>query len=671
MNKFCVFAGTTEGRRLVSFLSGQNCRVTACVATEYGKTLIDPAENLTIRTERLDQTEMEQFFRDEEFDLIVDATHPYAAVVTENIAGACSAVNKEYLRLLRGGSGEVEDAVCVRSIEEAVDFLNQSEGNILLTTGSKELHKYMAIRDFAERVYARVLPMQASLDACENAGVKVSHIIAMQGPFSEEMNIAQLKSISARFLVTKDGGSAGGFEQKVRSARQAGAQLVVIGRPPQKEGLDYAGVVALMEKRYGFKNRPQVVIAGIGPGSDGAMTRDVKEAIASADCLIGARRMLEQPDAGPAVCFEAVAPDKIAGFIHEHPEFPVFTVLMSGDTGFFSGTKKLLPLLSDCDVRVLPGISSLSCLCAAAGLSYEDAVTVSVHGRKYDILPDVRANAKVFVLTGGDADIKEICRRLIAAGLDGVRLYIGERLSYPDEKITSGFPKDLLDGEYAKLSALLIENPDAGVSSAAGLPDDCFIRGEGRKGLIPMTKSEIRAVILSKLRLKKDSVVWDVGAGTGSVTVEMALAASAGEVSAIEKDEDALAVLEKNRDRFCLENVSIVPGTAPEACENLPAPTHVFIGGSSGNIRGILETALKKNPETRFVATAVTLESVAELTGCMAEFEEADAVCIAVSADRKAGRYHLMTAQNPIYVFTLQKKRNSGRGCAKGNGDHS
>ena len=162
MPKICVFAGTTEGRELVEFLAAQDVSVTACVATEYGETLLTPSENLTISAGRLTSEEMEELFRREQFALVVDATHPYASVVTENIAEACAAAGVEYLRLLRTGAEMPEDAVFVQTIEEAVDFLNSTEGKILLTTGSKELHKYMTIRDFAERVYARVLPMEES-----------------------------------------------------------------------------------------------------------------------------------------------------------------------------------------------------------------------------------------------------------------------------------------------------------------------------------------------------------------------------------------------------------------------------------------------------------------------------------------------------------------------------
>lgn len=656
MYKICVFAGTTEGRELVEFLTAQSVSVTACVATEYGETLLHPAENLTISAKRLTVEEMAELFAKEAFDLVVDATHPYAAAVTENIVQACAAAGTEYLRLLRKESAVLSDAVYVPDIPGAVAYLNGRPGNILLTTGSKELAKYTALEEFAQRVYARVLPVGTSLEACQAAGLKPGHIIAMQGPFSEEMNVALLRAVSAKYLVTKDGGEAGGFDAKAAAARKAGAELVVIGRPPQREGLSFSGTVTLLCQRFGCRWKPKVSVLGIGPGSRDAMTAQVRRAIEEADCLIGAKRMLEAVSGPGQTTVDAIAPGAIAGYILEHREHLRFAVVMSGDVGFFSGTKKLLPLLEGCEVEVLPGLSSLVYLCARLNTSYEDVVPVSVHGRDHNIVPDVRANGRVFALVGGENGMRDLCRRLADGGLGHVKLSIGQRLSYPDEKIVVGTAAELAEGSYDALSVALIENDRSNMVVTHGLSDDAFQRGGGESGVVPMTKSEVRSVCLSKLRLTDRAVCWDVGAGTGSVAIEMALQAKKGQVYAIERKESAASLLCQNKARFFAENLTVVSGRAPEACCGLPAPTHAFIGGSSGNMREILRLLLEKNPNVRIVATAISLESVAELTACMAEFPftETEVVSMSVARDRKAGAYHLMTGQNPIYIFTMQ-----------------
>ena len=659
MYKACVFAGTTEGRQLAEFLAAQGVGVTACVATEYGGELLTPAENLTVSAKRLPPEEIAALLRAERFDVVVDATHPYAAHITESIAAACRAEGADCLRLLRAEGVTPEGTVFVADAAAAVDYLKETEGNILLTTGSKELPVYAQLPDFAERVWVRVLPMDSSLASCREAGLKPAHILALQGPFSEELNIAMLHAVGARWLVTKDGGGAGGFAEKASAAEKTGARLVVIGRPPQHEGLTLAETVTELCRRFALKPRPQVAVVGIGPGSRGAMTADALAAAEQAELLIGAKRMLESVARPGQATEDAIAPEKIAAAIAAHPEAQRIAVLMSGDVGFFSGTKKLLPLLADCETRVIPGLSSLVTLCARLGKSYEDAVPVSLHGREHNIVSDVRANRRVFALVGGTDGMRKLCADLASAGLGAVRVSVGERLSYPDERITSGTAAELQSGAFAPLSVALIENDAADRSVVTpGLPDEAFLRGE----TVPMTKSEVRAVCLAKLRLSRGAVCWDVGAGTGSVSVEMALAAARGEVWAVERKDEAVELLKENCARFALNNLHVVPGLAPEACRDLPAPTHVFLGGTTGRAREIIALALEKNPSVRIVATAIALESAAELTGLMKEFDftEREVVTLSVARSRKAGPYQLMIGQNPIQIFTMQRAGGDG-----------
>lgn len=660
MCKICIFAGTTEARWLVELLSTQPVAVTACVATEYGETLLPEANNVTVRSGRIPVGEIIEMLSETKFDLVIDATHPYAASITESVARACAETGTEYLRLLREESDKVSGVQYASSAEDAAAFLSKTDGNILLTTGSKDLKTYSRIKDFTARVYARVLPLDASLTLCREAGVQPSHILAMQGPFSEKMDTAMLRAVSAKWLVTKDGGEAGGFPAKVAAARKAGADVLVIGRPKQREGKSFSQVLEILERRFGFKFPQSVQIVGIGPGSRDAMTQEVRRAIEETDCLIGARRMLDAARGGQKT-FAAIAPQEIADFLRAHREYRRCVVVMSGDTGFFSGTKKLLPLLSGCEVRVLPGLSSLSYLCAMLQTSYEDVHVVSLHGRAHDIAADVRAHARVFALVGGEHGVNDLCRTLTENGLGTVTVSVGERLSYEDETITTGTAEELQSKAFAPLSAVLIENdyPDAVVTH--GLPDEAFLRGAGEVGVVPMTKSEVRAIALSKLRLTERAVCCDIGAGTGSVAIEMALQAKRGHVYAVERRIDAVELLKKNQAAFHVENLTVVSGTAPEACRDLPAPTHAFIGGSAGNLRDIVSMLLAKNPHVRIVATAISLESVAELTACMKDFAftEAEAVSVQIARGKKAGPYNLMTGQNPVYIFTMQSEEKS------------
>ena len=659
MTKLCLFAGTTEGRRLAEFLCRQEAELTVCVATEYGESLLGNGEHLSISHKRLSAEEITQLLNDGRFDLVIDATHPYAEAVTGNIIEGCRRTGTEYLRLQRASSALSDEAVLVSSVDEAAAFLKDTTGNILLATGSKELQKFASIPEFTERVYARVLPIQSSLEACAAAGLKPSHIIAMQGPFSEEMNEAMLRTVKAEWLVTKDSGDAGGFEAKLSAARRTGAKLVVIGRPPQQDGYSEAEVMRILCERFDFARTPQVKIIGIGPGSKDQLTREAYRAIEEADCLIGAKRMLETFRSGSKVLFEAILPDTIAEYIEAHPEFQRFCVLMSGDSGFYSGTKRLLPLLERCNAEVLPGISSLSYLCAKLHISAEDIHPVSLHGRDTDIVREVRDHTRVFALTGGENNVNSIFQALISAGLEKLLVYTGERLSYPDERITKGTPAELLGKSFDPLSVVLIENPEPNRLATHGLPDFSFLRDHSKKGLIPMTKSEIRAICLSKLLLPEDAICWDIGSGTGSVSIEMALCAKKGMVYAIEKDPDALELSKVNAQRLYASNIRFIEGSAPETLADLPTPTHVFIGGASGHMKEIFEILFAKGTNIRIAATAVTLESIAELTGIIKThpFSDAEAVMVQTAKSKQAGDHLLLNGGNPVTIFTLQISR--------------
>ena len=222
--------------------------------------------------------------------------------------------------------------------------------------------------------------------------------------------------------------------------------------------------------------------------------------------------------------------------------------------------------------------------------------------------------------------------------------------------MTIGSAKELSGESFDKLSCILIENESPKNIVSFGLSDDLFLRNTEDEKTVPMTKSEVRSVCLSKLMLKKDAVCWDIGAGTGSVSVEMALASSDGLVYAIEYKENAIKLIKENKDKFSLSNINITQGKAPDVCESLPAPTHVFIGGSSGKMKDIIKLLLAKNPSVRIVATAVSLETIAELNNCIKEFrfDKSEVVSLAVARNKKTGGYNLMNAQHPVYIYTMQ-----------------
>lgn len=233
-----IFSGTTEGKKLSCELADLGVQVLVCVATEYGKTDQGEYPGVQVHAGRLDIADMAQLLTPH--TLCIDATHPYATQVTANICAAAKRAGATYKRLLRQPSPLPEDCLTVRDAAEAVVLLQNTEGNILLTTGAKELAAFMPLGE--QRLFARVLPLESSLEACKEGGIMPSHIIAMQGPFGVELNVALIHQFAIRYLVTKDGGAPGGFEEKLKAARACGVKLVVLRRPAE-QGEPYEAVL--------------------------------------------------------------------------------------------------------------------------------------------------------------------------------------------------------------------------------------------------------------------------------------------------------------------------------------------------------------------------------------------------------------------------------------------
>ena len=660
MYKVIVFAGTTEGYEISRFLSENQLPVLACVATEYGSKSLQENSCLHVQAGRLDEQQMRDLFFREKPELVLDATHPYAAEVTQNIRKACEETGVSYTRILRTGS-EQQNAVYVRDAKEAAEYLEGTEGNVLLTTGSKELAVFTSVSDYNKRLFARVLSLPSVIESCQALGFEGRNLIAMQGPFSKELNQAMLEQYQCKYLVTKDSGKAGGFLEKIQAAEALGVTAVIIGRPLAEEGLSLKECRHMLIERYGLKKEQKVTLLGIGMGSIGTLTLEGREAVRNADLIVGARRMVDAVRLPGQDFLYEYRSREIAEYLAEHLEYTRVVIALSGDVGFYSGAKKLVELLGP-ETKMICGISSVVYFMSKIGLSWDDAKIVSAHGKTCNLISLIRENRKVFAILGTNDGVRNLAEKLTFYGMGDVILHVGENLSYDNEKILSKQAKELVSYEGDPLSVICAYNPGAEPEPAThGLSDEEFIRGKA-----PMTKAEVRTVSLAKLKLSKDAVCYDIGAGTGSVSVEMALRASEGEVYAIEKKEDALALLAQNKKKFALDHMYIIPGTAPEALEELPVPTHAFIGGSSGNMKEIVELLIKKNPQVRIVINCITLETVGEALGCIRELAkqegcecEDEIVQLCVSRSKNIGRYHMMMGENPIYIITVQMLKTS------------
>ena len=244
-----LIGGTSEGRALIKALANFDVELFVSVATDYGAELIEKQENLTILAERMDLEKMRAFLQEHKPACVIDATHPYATIVTATVQKACALESTKYLRLLRP-VGEAGDYIITKDFSEAVELLNNLEGNIFLTTGSKNLKDFTGVENYKERIALRVLPMESSLQSALELGYKPANIVCMQGPFSKELNVATLKKFNSKFMVTKDSGEVGGFLEKVAAAQEAGAKLIVIGRITEEQGESYEEILKYLRDNF-------------------------------------------------------------------------------------------------------------------------------------------------------------------------------------------------------------------------------------------------------------------------------------------------------------------------------------------------------------------------------------------------------------------------------------
>ena len=770
MKKVLIYAGTTEGRELAQELARERIYCDISVATEYGRQIMDEkiSPYICILQGRMTAEQMRLKCENEQYLAVVDATHPFATEVSVNIRESLKGLDIPYFRLGRekipGEEGERqagerqagERQAGEQQAEEqnymarkyfqntaaCVEALKKTEGKIFLTTGSKELSAFCREETIRKRLVVRVLPGMESLQECVRNGLEGRQIIAMQGPFSKEMNLAMIRQYQASVLVTKESGKTGGEDTKLAAAGEAQIPSYIILRPDEKtpvmdmdevleqlrrlesvtdpsrkktqegqnlfdlydtktEEVVYQKVHECQENKEKEKKQEQqrnlqITLAGIGMGAETLLTEEVRNRIAEADYVFGAKRMIESVK---KLCKQNVkkyncylSKDIIPLIENIQENSAKIVILFSGDTGFYSGCEKLYNELCKHKgmgkAEVLPGISSLSVLSARTGISWQDAKILSTHGVepalwKSRLLDAAKHEKKTFFLTSGVADVEEIGNLLSSEFAKeewkNLKIYLGYQLSYPQEwvrcltvdELCKLMNRDHNDGWQDSLQNSLQEDPQDQLQDkpeeglyagmlineqpkkhrlTPGYPDDVFIRGQ-----VPMTKEEVRSVSICKLHLTEDAVVYDIGSGTGSVSVEIAALSPRVQVYAMEINGEAVSLLEENCKQFGLHNVRCIRTKAPDGLEDLPVATHAFIGGSKGNLREILWTLYRKNNHMRIVVNAVSMETICQMQELLKELpvEQEEILQLSVTKTKQLGGYHMLQAANPVYIYAF------------------
>lgn len=389
-----------------------------------------------------------------------------------------------------------------------------------------------------------------------------------------------------------------------------------------------------------------VNVVGAGLGTINTMTMEAINKIKKGDIVLSTARISKEIE-NINNKIKILTLTEIIQYINNQTNENI-VVIATGDVGFFSISTTLKNNVKDgITLNFINGISSMQYLCSKLLTKYTDIKMVSLHGNNKNIIPYVCYNERVFCVTGGKNTVRKIIDDLIYSGLTEVLVTVGERLSYDDETITTKKAIELKGKDFDILSVLLIENKDI-KDIYEHINDDDFIRGKA-----PMTKSSIRNLSVELLGVKPNDIVYDVGAGTGSVTVCLARKAVESLVYAIEKNDDAYELIAKNIEKFKAYNIISIKGLAPLLDnDTILPPDKVFIGGSSGNLDSILSWVTSKNKDVTVVITALTLETLVNTTEFFKNKNiHYEVYCINASISQKLGRYTMMKGENPIYII--------------------
>ncbi len=539
-----VFGGTTEGRELAEWLTGRGADVLVSVATPYGKQVLEESARLQgaelagslreqeegsveagqstgfwksgqggrcfVHTGRLDAEGMRALIMREHPKLVADATHPHAQEVTRAVKQACQALSVPCIRIVRGRqqADGPADGIWVDTPQQAAEILHADDSAVLLTTGSKELNVFTSDPNLKRRLFARVLPDSKVLAACEALGLRGRQLIAMQGPFSVEMNCSLLRAVNAGWMVTKESGSSGGFEEKREASRICGVRLIIIRRPHENEdGLtleeakhqiaktldickghmpertvavsDSSSVIQIADDLTGHavnaspdnrvRDERELCLIGMGMGAGSQLTLESLEALKESDAVLGAPRMLQDIRRWTAgkVTEPVYMGRDILEWVEKNPQYHRICAVFSGDTGFYSASDSLIRLMhqKDCGqagassaaIRICPGISTVSCLCARFQIPWEDMYLASAHGRECDVVRLCAGHSRVFLLLGGECTIRRVCSLLTEAGCGRTRVYAGIRLGYPEEQLLQGIAEQFQETDADGLAAVILE----------------------------------------------------------------------------------------------------------------------------------------------------------------------------------------------------------------------
>jgi len=422
------------------------------------------------------------------------------------------------------------------------------------------------------------------------------------------------------------------------------------------------------------RERGVIQVVGVGREGAGSLTPRALAVVEKAELLVGGQRLLDCFPHVPAerVRIGAKVDEVLAGVAARRAERRV-VVLATGDPNYFGITRALLRHIPPEDLEIIPNVSALQWAFAKAREPWDDATFVTVHGRSPDGLVDaVRGHRKVCLFTDEKNTPSAIARILLDTGLGEYRAVLCEDLGGPSERVRRLSLHELAAVDAHSLNTLILLGPDSAVSGrepvawTPGLPEEVFDQRKPKLGLI--TKREVRVLSLSRLALRPDSVVWDIGAGSGSVSIEAARLAPRGRVFAVEKNAEDVEIVRANVEKFGVPHVTVMHARAPEGLDKLPDPDAVFIGGSGGGLHDILAiVAARLRPSGRVVVNAITLDTLYETVRTFRQLAfEHEAILVSIARSKPLLEMMSFEALNPVYIVTAWRPEPVPAGTPQG-----
>ena len=401
-------------------------------------------------------------------------------------------------------------------------------------------------------------------------------------------------------------------------------------------------------------NRNKIDVIGVGVDGRAGLSAAAREAILNADQLWGTERFLREwgDFSGTRVPFESPLKAQLRR-LADRGEARI-AILSSGDPGFFGIAATLLEILPADELEIHPNVSSLQAAFARAKIPWQEAVFTSLHARPFmEVLGLIRRSATVGMLTDPRECPNRVAERLLNAGVPDCEAIVCENLGTDKEKLTKGTLAELTKMTFASLNVMILRQGHDFKPYSVGVPrdDSAYLH---RSGMI--TKRDIRLITLDRLSLRADDTVWDIGAGSGSLSIESAERAWRGRVYAVEKDPTALDHLRQNVRTHGALNVEIVSGRAPDALAGLPAPTAVFIGGSGGKLEAILSTVFERVEERcRLAANFTLLENLVQTLKLLRDRGlEPEVTEIRLAQAKRIGSGTRFEPNNPIYILSCE-----------------